>query len=185
MQNSSSVTLRAVGPQLCLSEEKEGELDAIEEVVFIGYPLGIYDAANLLPVARRGIIVSPISVDYEGMPVFLIDASVFPGSSGSPVYLIGLGRRGVLVTAPSPVICLGVLAAVHTREVEGIVEETETAWRTVLQEPVGLGIVFKPTTFDACIDPFLAEQGLSRADSGVALSSGSEPSQADRLLPGG
>lgn len=66
-------------------------MDAIEELVFIGYPSGMYDRTNNLPLVRRGLAASPIQMDYEGKPVFLIDASAFPGSSGSPVLICDSG----------------------------------------------------------------------------------------------
>jgi hypothetical protein len=60
-------------------------------VTFIGYPNGIWDSKNLLPVVMRGTTASPIEVDFEGTPRFLIDASVFGGSSGSPVFILNQG----------------------------------------------------------------------------------------------
>jgi hypothetical protein len=66
-------------------------LDAVEEVLFIGYPCGIWDARNLLPIVRRGITATPIYIDFSGRKQFLIDASVFPGSSGSPVFIYNAG----------------------------------------------------------------------------------------------
>jgi len=47
------------------------ELDALEEVVFIGYPNGIYDTVNLMPIARRGVTATPLQIDYNGKPLFL------------------------------------------------------------------------------------------------------------------
>ena len=67
------------------------DIGLIEDVLFVGYPNGMFDKANNLPVARRGITATPATVDYGGRPVFLIDASVFPGSSGSPVFLYNVG----------------------------------------------------------------------------------------------
>lgn len=58
-------------------------LDAMEEVLFVGYPNGLYDRKHLTPIVRRGITATPYQLDYQGKPNFLIDASVFPGSSGS------------------------------------------------------------------------------------------------------
>jgi len=86
--------------------QQEKDLDAIEAVTFVGYPNGIYDTANYLPVIRTGTTATPPSVNYKGLPQFLIDASVFPGSSGSPVFILNRGsypnKKGVLI-AESPV----------------------------------------------------------------------------------
>lgn len=63
-------------------------LDAVEDVFFVGYPMGLQDEANILPVFRKGITATPVYIDFNNTPTFLIDASVFPGSSGSPVFVL-------------------------------------------------------------------------------------------------
>lgn len=70
------------------SEQQWGDMDAFEEVVMIGCPNGLYDRANHMPIARRGVAASHPSADFENRSEFLIDMAVFPGSSGSPVFLI-------------------------------------------------------------------------------------------------
>lgn len=64
------------------------DLNAVEDIMMVGYPNGLWDAANNLPLIRRGITSSPPSVQYNGKPEFVIDAACFPGSSGSPVLII-------------------------------------------------------------------------------------------------
>jgi len=61
--------------------------DAIEQVTMIGCPRGIIDEENNIPIARRGITATPLALDYEGKPEFMVDMACFPGSSGSPVFL--------------------------------------------------------------------------------------------------
>ncbi|MBO9728409.1 MAG: trypsin-like peptidase domain-containing protein [Chitinophaga sp.] len=63
------------------------KLQAIEDVLMIGYPVGFYDKYNNLPIIRRGITSTPYFVDYENQKRFLLDIAIFPGSSGSPVML--------------------------------------------------------------------------------------------------
>ena len=41
-------------------------LDAIEEIVMIGYPNGLWDSVNNMPIARRGITATPVYLNYEG-----------------------------------------------------------------------------------------------------------------------
>lgn len=84
-------------------------IDVIESVTFIGYPDGRYDPVHFTPIARRGVTATPLELPFGGTPSFLIDGSVFGGSSGSPVFLmnegtyrsgpteIGIGNRLVLV----------------------------------------------------------------------------------------
>jgi hypothetical protein len=63
----------------------------LEDVLVVGYPDGISDSKNNIPVLRRGITATPIYLDFEGRREFLIDAVIFPGSSGSPVFVYNQG----------------------------------------------------------------------------------------------
>lgn len=56
-----------------------------DDVLIIGYPYGYYDSVNLYPIVKSGMIASSLYNDFEGQPCFLIDARLFPGSSGSLV----------------------------------------------------------------------------------------------------
>ena len=40
---------------------------------------------NLFPIVKSGIIASRWKTGFKGKPYFLIDAKLFPGSSGSVV----------------------------------------------------------------------------------------------------
>lgn len=64
---------------------------AMEDIIIIGYPNGIWDKINNLPIVRKGITATPLENNYNGDPKFLVDAAVFPGSSGSPVYIFNEG----------------------------------------------------------------------------------------------
>ena len=145
------------------------ELDALEEVVFVGYPNNVYDSANNLPIFRRGITATPPNVDYEAEPKFLIDASVFPGSSGSPVFIYNVGswrqRSGDIAFGSSPrVIFLGVLAAVLYREEDGSLEFAEIpatmAAMVKTRQMIDLGVVYKARTVLETIEQGLRHAGL-------------------------
>ncbi|MBE0611235.1 MAG: trypsin-like peptidase domain-containing protein [Dehalococcoidia bacterium] len=128
------------------------ELDAIEGVTFIGYPNGMFDEANNLPIARLGSTATPASVDYCGDPVFLIDASVFPGSSGSPVFICNVGswagRHGV--TIGSRLIFLGILASVFVQHQDGKIRINKAVASgnsaATFSQMIDLGVVFKSRT---------------------------------------
>lgn len=96
------------------SEEDINRIDAMEEVVFIGYPDALWDTKNHLPIARKGTLATLINVDFEGEPKFLIDASVFGGSSGSPVFIKNSGsyhdKNGTLCIGHR-LYLIGILAA--------------------------------------------------------------------------
>ena len=66
-------------------------LTAMEEIVVIGYPNGIWDSRNNIPIIRRGITATPYFIDYKNKKEFLIDCAIFPGSSGSPIFLLNQG----------------------------------------------------------------------------------------------
>lgn len=55
------------------------------DAVVVGYPRGFYDQVNLFPIVKSGIIASRWGANFQGKPYFLIDAKLFPGSSGSIV----------------------------------------------------------------------------------------------------
>jgi V8-like Glu-specific endopeptidase len=176
----------AVTPGIALSSEKEQELDAIEDVTFIGYPNGLYDTANGLPILRTGTTATPISVDYRGAPAFLIDASVFPGSSGSPVFIANRGfytDRHMRPYSGDRLIFLGVLAAVHTRQVEGSVDVLPSSRLvTAFNEPIDLGIVYKARCIDECVQHILQLKGLTRIQSPALIETSTEASSADDVI---
>lgn len=97
-----------------------------EEVLVIGYPLGLRQESLDFPLVRQGIIVTHIgqrSTDYVCKPDgtlckrtlrgFLIDGAVIPGSSGSPVILkptIGRFVGNAIEMGRVPMFLLGILA---------------------------------------------------------------------------
>lgn len=64
---------------------KQYPLNPGEDVFIMGYPLGVYDVANNLPIFRNAMIASSYRVPFDGKPLFLTDANLHPGTSGSPV----------------------------------------------------------------------------------------------------
>ncbi len=61
------------------------DVEASSDILVVGYPKGFYDGVNLFPIVKSGIIASRWRAAFEGEPCFLIDAKLFPGSSGSVV----------------------------------------------------------------------------------------------------
>ncbi len=145
--------------------ESARTLDAVEDVLFVGYPSGIYDAKNLMPIVRRGITATPFEVDYNGEPKFLIDASVFPGSSGSPVFFPTAGwvREGNKHSRHEYVLFLGVIAEVATREERGRIDFEPIPTQDVpivrMSQMLNLGIVYKSLTVLETIQDFLNVRG--------------------------
>ena len=76
--------------QLALIPTKEelNHLMALEEVIMVGYPHGFWDEYNHKPIIRRGITASHPNKDFSGKKETLLDIAMFPGSSGSPVFIV-------------------------------------------------------------------------------------------------
>ena len=126
------------------------EFDAIEEIVFAGYPNDIWDDVNNLPIIRRGVTATPLAVDFRGKKQFLIDASVFPGSSGSPVCILRIGgystKDGRFLLG-NKLAFVGIISSVFCRRAEGTIEMAEAPTAMVpvpvSKEMIDLGVVLK------------------------------------------
>lgn len=59
--------------------------EAGDDVLVIGYPHGFYDQVNLFPIIKAGVIASKWGANFRGQRFFLVDAKLFPNSSGSIV----------------------------------------------------------------------------------------------------
>lgn len=108
------VFFRSINPSLIPDNDTVKSLGAIEEVTFVGCPSGIFDDVNSMPLIRRGITASPIWNDFEGQPFFVIDAGVFPGSSGSPVFIYNQGSYATDkgITIGTRVLFIGIISSV-------------------------------------------------------------------------
>ena len=56
-----------------------------DDVFVMGFPLGFHDTAHNLPVFRNAMIASAYGVPFQDSQLFLTDANLHPGTSGSPV----------------------------------------------------------------------------------------------------
>ncbi|MDR3589164.1 MAG: serine protease [Negativicutes bacterium] len=125
-------------------------LSVLEDIIFVGYPDGRYDKKNYTPIIRRGITATPVKLDYYGEPEFLIDASVYQGSSGSPVLLynpvMGSARViGSTILRPGDFLLLGIIARTLAKS-SGSGDEL-----------IDLGVVIKATKIGELIDQYLLQ----------------------------
>lgn len=137
--------------KLIPNKEQLADLRAIEEIVMIGYPNGIWDEVNNQPILRRGITATHPNKDYQGKKEFMIDAACFPGSSGSPVLLYSEGaytdKRGNFYAGAPRLLFLGVMYAgpqfVATGEVQIVNIPTRQIPVAYSNIPNNLGLVIK------------------------------------------
>lgn len=134
---------------LLLTEKIKDELTAIEDILMIGYPNGIWDSVNNMPIFRKGTTATNPLLDYNGKKEIMIDIAAFPGSSGSPVLIFNESgyrdKKGNLYMGASRVILLGVLYAGPQATATGEIIVTPNLQRpiSVSQIPNNLGLIIK------------------------------------------
>lgn len=164
-QQGIKVFFRQISSDLIPTETDLQSLDALEDILFIGYPNALWDTKNNLPVMRRGITATPISIDFQGRPQFLVDVSMFPGLSGSPVFIYNTGsfqQKGNAMVVGSRIFFLGVIASLSYRQEGGRIElvtlPTTALSMTDLQKMINLAVVFKARTVLETVEKSLTEQ---------------------------
>ena len=85
------ISLISLGEDLVADGKYCEGMTTMEDVTMIGYPIGLWDEHNNMPIFRRGVTATHARFDYGGRKEFMIDAACFPGSSGSPVLLFNSG----------------------------------------------------------------------------------------------
>jgi len=156
----------ALDRSLIPTVEELADLGALEDVVMIGYPNGIWDATNNMPIVRRGVTATHPNLNYEGRLEFMIDAACFPGSSGSPVFLYNSGgyttRAGGMVMGGIRVKLLGVLYAgpqhAATGEIRIVNVPTQQRAIAISAIPQNLGLIIKSSRlldFDDLVRPLI------------------------------
>ncbi len=152
--------------RLIPTSDELANLGALEDVIMIGYPNGIWDSENNMPIIRRGVTATHPNLDYEGRKEFLIDAACFPGSSGSPVFLYNIGgwlsRSGINIGGLRLKL-LGLLYAgpqyTTTGEIRIVNVPTQQRTVAISSIPNNLGLIIKSARLqemDDFVRPLLA-----------------------------
>jgi hypothetical protein len=68
-----------------LSQEELDRCPASIGIAMIGYPNGLSDETNGLPIIRHGTTASHPAIPFDGRTEVAVDIACFPGSSGSPI----------------------------------------------------------------------------------------------------
>jgi len=149
-QNKKHVFYKTFSEDLVLGDKNLEDLNAIEDVIMVGYPCAIYDTKNNFPIIRKGITATHPAIDYEKENKGLVDMSCVAGSSGSPILIYNQGsftdKKGI-TTIGSRRILLGVLFGTYYQNLEGKVFRQEVPTKIVAgiqtQVPINLGIYIK------------------------------------------
>ena len=119
------------------------------DVLVAGFPRGYYDTVALCPVVKAGVVASAWGPNWMGEPRFLIDARLFPGSSGSIVTTKG-GRLNfvngsMLVNSEPQVSLLGVYSGAPLLKDdpdENPLDLGVVWYATVIAEIIAVGLPF-------------------------------------------
>ena len=157
---------RWVGYDLIADEAKRKDLDITvgEEVVTIGYPLGLRQGDTNFPLIRQGLIATKIGEIFRDkvqtpggglrdrtLRAFLIDGATVPGSSGSPVILkpvIGRIQGNAIVMGAALPVLLGIVAETMYASVQRGAE--------TIPSFAGLGLAFEVETIRETVELFFA-----------------------------
>lgn len=156
-------------PENHLPDEQRSWVRFIESVVMVGYPNGLWDEINDMPIIRRGTTATHALQNHRDRPEFVIDMACMPGSSGSPVFLFedGLVRAGRDALSPgSRLVLLGVLWGGPQLTLEGRIEVRPvphaTAPVAVTSTPMNLGYVIQAGQIAGIGEEIFRRLGASR-----------------------
>jgi len=127
--------------------EISNTLSRIEDVTIVGYPDGIWDSYNNMPIVRKGITATSLQLDFENKPRFLVEAAIYGGSSGSPVYIFNQGSYSLFnggVAFGDRLRLVGIIYAVAQHTVDGDIKiidvPTNKMPKAITQIPNNLGV---------------------------------------------
>jgi hypothetical protein len=139
-----------------LPSENPQTIEATSDIVVCSYPYDFYDKVNKFPIIKSGIVASAWGSYFNGRPVFLIDAQLFPGSSGGlvlskPVDMV-LKNGKIMTAKDKQYVFLGIYSSQYSH----VVKDEEGCEH---KESFGLGIVWYSDLI-----PFVINNGLSYKD---------------------
>ena len=135
-----NVFYKNVTPEM-ISDFKEETFVPGLDIWFVGYPAIRFDVSNNLPLLRKGYVSSIPKVNFNSKDEFVIDAQVYQGSSGSPVFAAIDGNFKLIGVVTQTMIRHGMLQTIPTLQSGLVVEQT-----------LGLGIVLKSTLLHELIN---------------------------------
>lgn len=130
------------------SDQFLNDVTSIEDILMIGYPKGFWDSTNNLPIVRKGLTATPIKLNYNQNPAFLIDIPIYAGSSGSPVVLFNQGSYSTTrggITMGTRIFLLGINVQSINYKAEGqlILAPGNPKIQTATDLPFNIAVVIK------------------------------------------
>lgn len=122
------IVWKTIHPTLIPDSETLQNLDTVEDIIMIGYPIGIWDEFNNRPLFRKGITATHPFLKFNGRRNFMVDIAAFPGSSGSPIFAFKEGFNVVnsegtkLVNKDGKFYLIGILYAGPMFDAEGSIQ---------------------------------------------------------------
>lgn len=145
-QISKEIFYIAVTEDLIPDLVKLEDLSAIEDVIMVGYPNGLWDQKNNLPLFRKGITASHPAIDFNRENIGAIDMACFPGSSGSPIFILNENgysdKNGNSYLGAKRLIFLGILFEGPQFNAKGelVVENIPTHQKISSQTPIMINL---------------------------------------------
>lgn len=141
----------ALGKEFIPTQEEIDNLSSIENVVMVGYPNGLWDQKHNRPIFRHGALATHPAYDFNGKKEFLIDIACYPGSSGSPVFIINEGiffdKSTKSVKVGNRIMLLGINYSVFIQEQNWNIKQINIPTTTLLMNkttiPINLASIIK------------------------------------------
>ena len=148
-ETGNRVFYKTISEDMIVDQTTLENFRAIEDVTMVGYPRGIMDTYNHKPVIRKGTTATHPRNNYLGKPDILLDIAAYPGSSGSPVFIL---EEGFFVDRTdahigSRIKLLGVLYAGPQFDARGEIRFSNLPVNAipVVYIPMNLGMCIKAT----------------------------------------
>lgn len=122
-RTGKNVFYRTINKNIVADDKTLQKFSANEQVVMIGYPIGLWDESHNFPIFRRGFTASHPAYDFNKNGMGLVDMACFPGSSGSPIFVLNEGsfvdKHGNVNLGTSRIYFIGILVSVPVYDANG------------------------------------------------------------------
>jgi hypothetical protein len=157
--------------QMCIDSSLDTTSLSIQPsspINLIGYPYGYHDTHNNLPIWKTGSIASEPELNFNGLPLIVVDVSAYPGMSGAPVFSVAHGsyvsKNGDTVIG-SATRFLGVYASMQMFNERKYLEEyanSENKYGITSSQSLQLGHVWKSSIIKEIISSIDVDQWMDQ-----------------------